>query len=348
MVGTFCSNMVLGIRNIMDKKEYRRFGGRVGGLVSHSSIWLADDHLLDCKDSFFTERYRRFYFKDIQALVVNKTIESLMTTLLASIFAMGSLWFLSHATKGWFIFWSIVTGFFFIILVVNILKGQSCRTFIQTAVQKEQLSGINRIKEIENLLVIIKPAIQSFQGEIGPQDLEVKYEEYLEKSLKVQAGQSQPIEQDSTLHTMLFLLFTVWSLMIGMVYSFNNGIFHHMILVVYMALVILNVMAVVKQSRINMKPTIKNWAWVSLASLCITTVVGYITLFIVMGELARTYHRFGSYSDPYSQLDFMKYILDHNIGKTVVLVAFPVTFLIGIIGLILSARLKRENKSLPV
>ena len=188
----------------MDKKEYRRFGGRVGGLVSHSSIWLADDHLLDCKDSFFTERYRRFYFKDIQALVVNKTIESLMTTLLASIFAMGSLWFLSHATKGWFIFWSIVTGFFFIILVVNILKGQSCRTFIQTAVQKEQLSGINRIKEIENLLVIIKPAIQSFQGEIGPQDLEVKYEEYLEKSLKVQAGQSQPIEQDSTLHTMLF------------------------------------------------------------------------------------------------------------------------------------------------
>jgi len=115
-----------------------------------------------------------------------------------------------------------------------------------------------------------------------------------------------------------------------------------------MALVILNVMAVVKQSRINMKPTIKNWAWVSLASLCITTVVGYITLFIVMGELARTYHRFGSYSDPYSQLDFMKYILDHNIGKTVVLVAFPVTFLIGIIGLILSARLKRENKSLPV
>src|SRR5215472_27690 len=65
----------------MAEKEYYRLTLRRArttyGLVSTSraSLWMGKDHLLCMDYSGFTETYKRFYFRDIQAVIVRKTIE---------------------------------------------------------------------------------------------------------------------------------------------------------------------------------------------------------------------------------------------------------------------------------
>src|SRR5438477_3941842 len=56
-----------------DEKAYRRLPGREAGLLSYSRLWLGPDHLLLARTTFFSEEYKRFYFRDIQAFVIRKT-----------------------------------------------------------------------------------------------------------------------------------------------------------------------------------------------------------------------------------------------------------------------------------
>ena len=326
----------------MDKKVYRKFSGRRGGLAAYSSIWLAVDHMLVCEDSLFIERYKRFYFKDIQALTVKKTDKSFIVDLVFFVLTMASFWFLAHAAKGWNIFWGIIAALFFFNLVINIFKGQNCKVFVQTAVQEEELKGLDRVKKFEKFLKMIRPLIQSFQGEMDPQILETKYEEYFEKAQRAQAHSSQDKEQDSLLHTALFLLFFVWSFLIGAAYFFNNGILHAMVIIIYAVLVILNILAVVKQLRINIKPAIRVWAWVSMASMGIFLMMGYIALIIFGMESAKSHRDL----DLYSNMDILRYLPDNHIGKAIILIAFVVALLLGIVGLLLSARPRSKEGKL--
>ncbi|MBF0570818.1 MAG: hypothetical protein HQL12_02990 [Candidatus Omnitrophica bacterium] len=323
----------------MDKKEYRKFGGRVGNLTSYTSFWLADDHMLVCEDSGFLEKYKRFYFKDIQAVVVKKTNNGIITTLVVFVLAMICLWFLGHATKGWNIFWDILTGFLFLILVINIFKGQTCNTYIQTAVQKDKLNGLNRVKKFDSFLSILKPLIQSFQGEMDTLILQTQYEEALGKMAVTQRDQSQQIEQESLLHTVLFLLFIIWSFLVGMGYRLNNEPFYYLILFIYLALAIGNIMAVVKQLKINLKPAIKNWAWVSLVFMGLLLLMGYVSVIALSIGMAKAH----PHAKDFSSMNFLTAIPGNHFMKGIFLFAIFVSFLIGSVGLILSAKPRSEE-----
>ena len=98
----------------MDKKEYRKLGRSTGNIASYSSIWLAGDHFLVCEDSGFIEKYKRFYFKDIQALIVKKTNKGIIISLVLFVLTMFCLWFLAHASRRWNVFWEILSGFLFL------------------------------------------------------------------------------------------------------------------------------------------------------------------------------------------------------------------------------------------
>src|SRR5208283_5906459 len=41
--------------------------------IARSSLWLGDDHLLFVECTGYTETYKRFYFRDIQAITIRKT-----------------------------------------------------------------------------------------------------------------------------------------------------------------------------------------------------------------------------------------------------------------------------------
>src|SRR5882724_2221817 len=56
----------------MLKKDpnFRRLKIGGAGLAGVSSLWLGPDHLLVVEIAGITEKYRRFYFRDIQAVIV--------------------------------------------------------------------------------------------------------------------------------------------------------------------------------------------------------------------------------------------------------------------------------------
>src|SRR5213082_404842 len=67
------------VANPMPEKEYQRLTrarprSRFAVVSSgNSSLWLGKDHLLCIDTSGYTENYKRFYFRDIQALLIRKT-----------------------------------------------------------------------------------------------------------------------------------------------------------------------------------------------------------------------------------------------------------------------------------
>src|ERR1039458_6784497 len=53
-----------------DSIPYRKLPGSRRGMFFGSSVWMGPDHLLLVKSQRFQEEYKRFYFRDVQAIAV--------------------------------------------------------------------------------------------------------------------------------------------------------------------------------------------------------------------------------------------------------------------------------------
>jgi hypothetical protein len=58
--------------------RYRRLPGRRMGFLKSPSCWLGDDHILLVEGTRFAETYRRVYFRDLQALVIQRKARFVM------------------------------------------------------------------------------------------------------------------------------------------------------------------------------------------------------------------------------------------------------------------------------
>ena len=47
---------------------YKKSSAKWFGLFTGASLWLSEDHLLSVRSLRFSEEYRRYYYRDIQAL----------------------------------------------------------------------------------------------------------------------------------------------------------------------------------------------------------------------------------------------------------------------------------------
>jgi hypothetical protein len=178
----------------MAEKEYRRLtrarSRRKGPLtfvisVQRSSLWLGRDHLLNVDSSYFAEKYRRFYFRDIQAITIRKTgrrrIWNLVLALLL-LFSFGlaardlstalSDGFASPVLAVWF---SILA----MALLANNLLGPSCTVYLRTAVQTEELPSLNRIRRTRKVLDRIRPLIVAVQGQLAVEDVSARMREMI-------------------------------------------------------------------------------------------------------------------------------------------------------------------------
>ena len=156
------------------EKAYRRLPGRQAGLFSYSRVWLGPDHLLLARTSFFSEEYKRFYFRDIQAVVTRRTERR---EILSVIFAFTAIFFgvLSVFTdSGWRSFLFVMTGTVLFALLVNWLRGPTCVCHLRTAVQIEELSPLKRFRATRKVIERLKPNIEKAQGPLAPELLRPK------------------------------------------------------------------------------------------------------------------------------------------------------------------------------
>src|SRR5580692_2194701 len=120
--------------------------------TTRASLWLAADHLLLVHVSGFTETYKRFYFRDIQAVTVMETgRRAIWNAVLGFPFGICLLGTvsaaISHGDNGTLLTWSIIGLVFLVPLVINNIRGTACKCELRTAVQTGSLGSLSRVRQ---------------------------------------------------------------------------------------------------------------------------------------------------------------------------------------------------------
>ena len=153
------------------KSIYRPLPGRGTTLTYYARLYLGPDHLLQAASTGYSETYKRFYFRDIQAIIIRRSNWGLFWAVVwlipAVAFALGAL-----GSNGGIaaVFWS-VTGVFFLGLCIHLLLGPTCVCQVQTAVQTEKLPSLKRLPKARKILNQLKPLIAAVQGDLSAQEL---------------------------------------------------------------------------------------------------------------------------------------------------------------------------------
>jgi hypothetical protein len=149
--------------------HYKKLPGYRRGFLGRASVWAGPDHLLLVEEMSFSERYKRYYFRDIQAIVVAKAPRFHISMRAA---VLGLAWLIAYALSSaarppaidglstglWAIAaalllaWIIVSAFF------------SCRCRIYTAVSRDELFSVYRTWSAHQFLRRVQPLIQQAQG----------------------------------------------------------------------------------------------------------------------------------------------------------------------------------------
>jgi hypothetical protein len=160
------------------QKEYVRLPGRGyrrQGVVSvtarRSRLWLGADHLLLLETQWYTEEYKRFYFRDIQAITIRKTDNGKYINLVWMSLAIPTLAGVIFSSGGWQVFWIIVTAIFGGFLLLNALYGPTSVCHLRTAVQTEELPSLKRLRRARKVLARLRPLIAEAQGQFSPGEI---------------------------------------------------------------------------------------------------------------------------------------------------------------------------------
>jgi TctA family transporter len=135
-----------------------------------TQLWLGSEHLLLVETEGYREHYKRFNYRDIQALVVRKTPQALTTnvalgTILAILGAI-ALAVDDSVGRGFLL---TLAGFFGLVLLISALRGPSCHCRLRTAVQSIDLVSLKQLRTARKVLAQIRPLIERAQGGASPQ-----------------------------------------------------------------------------------------------------------------------------------------------------------------------------------
>ncbi len=151
----------------MAASTYQRLTGRARTLAGYSQLWMAPDHLLVVRSTRFHEHYQRFAFSDIQAIIITEQPSRL--ALQAALGIVAVLWAVCSLTVdlAFFKWFFIVTGAIGLLLVlIDVARGPRCRCYLHTAVSRELLPPVSRMRIARAFLEKLQPAIEAVQGAI--------------------------------------------------------------------------------------------------------------------------------------------------------------------------------------
>jgi hypothetical protein len=156
--------------------EYRKLPGKRRGFYNVSSVWAGPDHLLLVRGSRFREEYKRFYFRDVQAIAVARAprfhistrsfvVALCMLAIPGALFASAFLTALTGSPS----YRLGALGLAALALVgvwAYISAAQSCRCRIYTAVSSDDLPSVYRLWTARKFLAEVEPLIAQTQGTI--------------------------------------------------------------------------------------------------------------------------------------------------------------------------------------
>ncbi len=145
--------------------RYRKLPGSRRGLFRGGSLWLAPDHLLAVRSVRFREEYKRFYLKDVQAIVIADAPRFHVSTLeLLSAVLWLSLWlgFRNSSPSAPIVLWTAALGAAGTWLYVSV--ACSCRCCIYTAVSRDEMPSVYRSWTARRFVRAVEPVLSTAQG----------------------------------------------------------------------------------------------------------------------------------------------------------------------------------------
>jgi hypothetical protein len=160
-------------------KLYRRLPGTGYQILGRRiQLWEGAEHLLLVEWDGHREYYKRFDYRDIQAIIIRKTkafmIRNAIFGSLFFLFAAGALATSELEGRIFLIIISAIVGIF---LLANAIAGPSCRCSIRTAVQTNELLSLNRFRSTRKVLARLRPLIAAAQGELTPEEIAARMRE---------------------------------------------------------------------------------------------------------------------------------------------------------------------------
>jgi branched-subunit amino acid transport protein len=173
---------------------YRKLPGTRRGFIRKSSVWAGPDHLLLVRGTRFRDEYKRFYYRDVQAITVARAPRFHISTR-AGVIAF-ACWVLSAVVQilvlrasgiqlFGFIYTPVVAyggilalvgisaalpafvGLILAIIWAYVSAAQSCRCRIYTAVSGDELPSVYRMWTARKFLAQLEPLIAQTQGTIA-------------------------------------------------------------------------------------------------------------------------------------------------------------------------------------
>lgn len=148
-------------------RKYNRLPGRPFTPFEVRSLWQGPDHLLWVESVLFKEHYKRFFYTDIQSIVLQRTDAHVLWSCIWGVLASlcGLIAYLMPDTpfiRGFFLM------FFLLLLVANIVLGPACTVYLQTAAQVQKISSLKRVKTARKAMARIKGLVEAAQGAWDP------------------------------------------------------------------------------------------------------------------------------------------------------------------------------------
>src|SRR5262249_39467939 len=101
---------------VAERIRYKKLPGHRRGFIRGASLWLGPDHVLAVNSLRFREEYKRYYFRDIQALVVARSPRFHLSTRAA---VLGFFWLIAFASFYQLPYGALVVGILGVLLVAS-------------------------------------------------------------------------------------------------------------------------------------------------------------------------------------------------------------------------------------
>lgn len=152
-------------------KDYKKLPGKKRKFMGFNTLWLGKDHLLSVDSRIYSEDYKRFYFKDIQAIIGCKMNSWKIINIILAAIALLLLWLSFSVGPAGSIFLKFMSCVFLLGLLVYLLWGPSWACSLKTAIQTENLPSLYRFRKFKKALRLLGPQIEMAQGNLAISDI---------------------------------------------------------------------------------------------------------------------------------------------------------------------------------
>ena len=250
--------------------------------VGYHTLWQGEDHILSIDSRFGIENYKRFYFADIQSIIVHKTdsgkTQNGILCLILSVFVLMAFTLEGGLAR----LGGIMAGCFVVFLAVNWFRGPTCVTHLRTAVQNEKLPSLDRLHTAQKVMDHLRSIIENVQGPLTGESLNQNFV----KQQKPGSGGMTSTSSSQTLkslrsesglaHFFLFSLMLLDGLLILINAQFHMVTLTLLGMAIYMGVGICIIIALVKQRGSDIPKALGNLTWVGLVYVCVSFVLGQI------------------------------------------------------------------------